>query len=218
MRAFLFCIALVGTTIIGSNNLIAQKVTERYENGNKKYQGKTKDGVKVGKHTYWFENGEKQKEETYNSRGINIGQKVWNETGELIEDINPEKGFEKLRNEQFKSFEWINGQNGIKYMKLKGRTDLYEPLKGRTDMSLHYATYLFNGRELDSSFRRKKPVLVNLANNSFIEGFVQGLGFFEKGDNGYIIVPSYLGYGEDGARGIPPNAVLVFQIMVIDVI
>lgn len=218
MRLLLFSIALVTITLVGSNNLVAQKVTERFENGNKKYQGKLKKGIKTGKHTYWFESGEKQKEEIYNSRGINIGIKVWDKAGELVEDINPEKAFEKLRNKQFKSFEWINGQNGIRYMKLKGRTDLYEPLKGRTDISLNYATYLFNGRELDSSFRRKTPVLVNLARNNFIEGFVKGLGFFEKGDNGYIIVPSYLGYGEDGARGIPPNAVLVFQIMVIDVI
>lgn len=218
MKSFLFSLSIIALITIGPNNLVAQKVTERYESGSKKYQGKLKKGVKVGKHTFWFENGEKQKEETYNDRGINIGLKVWDESGELIQDINPEKGLEKLRNEQFKSFDWINGQNGIRYMKMKGRTDLYEPLAGRTDISLHYATYLFNGRELDSSFRKKKPILLNLARNNFIEGFVKGLGFFEKGDNGYIIVPSYLAYGEDGARGIPPNAVLVFQVMVIDVI
>ncbi len=217
MRLFISSIALIAFIISGTNNVLAQKVTERYENGKKKYQGKTKDGIKVGKHTFWFENGEKQREETYNDKGIHVRLKVWDETGNLIEDANPEEAFEKLRREQFKGFKWINGQNGIRYMKLKGRSDLYEPLTGRTDMTLHYATYLYSGRELDSSFRRKKPILLNLFRNNFIDGFIKGLGYFEKGDNGYIIVPPYLAYGEEGGRNVPPNSVLVFQVMVLDV-
>jgi len=217
MRLFISSIAIIALITTTPDLSFAQKVTERYENGKKKYQGKTKDGIKVGKHIFWFENGEKQREETYNDKGIHIRLKVWDEAGNLIEDANPEEAFEKLRHEQFKTFKWINGQNGIRYMKLKGRSDLYEPLTGRTDMTLHYATYLYSGRELDSSFRRKKPILLNLFRNNFIDGFIKGLGYFEKGDNGYIIVPPYLAYGEEGGRNVPPNSVLVFQVMVLDV-
>ena len=44
---------------------MAQKIVEKYANGEKKYQGRVKDELKVGTHTYWYENGEKQKEEKY---------------------------------------------------------------------------------------------------------------------------------------------------------
>ena len=40
---------------------------------------------------------------------------------------------------------------------------------------------------------------------------------FNKGAKGKIYIPSSLGYGPSGAGGvIPPNAVLIFEIEVLD--
>ena len=41
--------------------------------------------------------------------------------------------------------------------------------------------------------------------------------YFNKGAEGRIFIPSPLGYGSAGAGGIiPPNAVLIFEIQVLD--
>jgi FKBP-type peptidyl-prolyl cis-trans isomerase len=50
-----------------------------------------------------------------------------------------------------------------------------------------------------------------------IQGWDEGISYFNKNAKGTIYIPSYLGYGARGAGGaIPPNAVLVFEIELID--
>ena len=193
----------------------AQKTVERYENGNKKYQGRMKGGVKVGKHQFWYESGEKQKEERYNEKGILILIREWDKEGNLTKDENPEVAFEKLRSKQFGDMDWFLVRDGLSYHKLKGR-QVYKPIAGRTNMLLHYATFTMSGKEIDSSFRRKVPINVNLIKGDFIKGFLRALAYFEPGDNGYIRIPSELAYGREGADNVPPNSVLVFQVMIIN--
>lgn len=216
MKPFVYSF-LIALLIVGSSApLVAQKTVERHENGKKKYQGRVKNGVKVGKHQFWYEDGQKQKEERYDGRGILVLIKEWNEQGELTREENPELGFEKIRSEQFGDFKWFLVRDGISYYKLKGRQVL-KPIPGRTDMLLHYATYTMSGKEIDSSFRRRVPINVNLIKGNFIKGFLKALAYFEPGDNGYIRIPSELAYGREGTDNVPPNAVLVFQVRVINV-
>ena len=47
--------------LLQSGVVLAQRTVERYDNGEKKYQGRLTDGVKVGKHTYWYEDGSKMR-------------------------------------------------------------------------------------------------------------------------------------------------------------
>ena len=50
-----------------------------------------------------------------------------------------------------------------------------------------------------------------------IRGWDEGITYFNKNSKGTIYIPSSLGYGASGAGGvIPPNAVLVFEIELID--
>lgn len=193
--------------------VFAQKVVERYDNGQKKYQGKTKGSLKVGTHNFWFENGEKKREEKYNDLGGLIRLKEWNEAGELIKDEKPEEVLEEFRRKLFNETAWI-AKDGIYFYKLKGENALQD----RTDHAtifVHYATYLENGKELDNSFRTKKPLLIDFNSKSMISGFIRGLRFFEKGDNGYIKIPSELAYGKDGTQGIPPQSTIYFHVLVI---
>lgn len=213
----LFFIPVFVIILISVNALpvYGQRTVEKYANGNKRYQGKKSDGVKVGKHTFWFENGEKQKEETYNYRGVLIRVKEWNESGEQIRDEQPERGLEILRKKLFKDLEWNTGLNGVAFSKLKGNLDVFEPIEGRKGIMVHYATYLENGKEIDSSFRTKVPLPIDFSTGNSIKGFLLGLKYFEVGDNGYIKVPSYLGYGTNGTNGVPPDATLYFQVLVL---
>ena len=158
MNRFLFLLFICLWT---TTPILAQKIVERYESGAKKYQGKLKKGQKTGKHEFWYESGQLQKEEKYDKRGILVLEKKWDEEGNLLSEINPEKALEKLRSKQFGDMKWFLVRDGLSYYKLKGE-QVYQPITGRQNMMLHYATYTMSGKEVDSSFRRKDPINVQL--------------------------------------------------------
>ena len=200
--------------LLQSGVVLAQRTVERYDNGEKKYQGRLTDGVKVGKHTYWYEDGSKMREEKYNDQGILIQLKEWNEEGELVTDENPEEGYELIRSQQFNQIKWTEVNGGIAISKVKGELYL-EPILGLDNMILHYATYLLDGTEIDSSFRTEQPIGVNLDKKQLIDGFQRGLKFFEQGDNGFIKIPAHLAYGREGTSNVPPNSTLIFQVLIL---
>ncbi len=49
-----------------------------------------------------------------------------------------------------------------------------------------------------------------------IRGWGVGVPLFKKGGKGKLFIPSSLGYGEFGTRGIDPNQVLIFDIELIN--
>ena len=52
---------------------------------------------------------------------------------------------------------------------------------------------------------------------ALIPGFKEGLQLMNYGDKVMLMIPSHLGYGEQGARGvIPPNADLLFQLEIVE--
>jgi len=50
-----------------------------------------------------------------------------------------------------------------------------------------------------------------------IRGWQIGIPLFQEGGTGTLLIPSALGYGENGTSGIPGNSVLIFNIDLIDV-
>jgi FKBP-type peptidyl-prolyl cis-trans isomerase FkpA len=50
-----------------------------------------------------------------------------------------------------------------------------------------------------------------------IKGWQEGLQFFGKGGKGMLLVPSKMGYGSKPPAGIRVNAVLIFNIHLIDI-
>ena len=63
----------------------------------------------------------------------------------------------------------------------------------------------------------RQPLSFTLGQGMVIQGWDEGISYFNKNAKGTIYIPSYLGYGARGAGGaIPPNAVLVFEIELID--
>jgi len=197
-----------------STSAFAQKTVERYENGEKKYEGRTKNGLKVGTHTYWFTDGSKKREEKYDAQGKLILIREWNEDGELLSKENPEKVNELLRTQQFNQVQWTEVKGGVSINKVKGEL-VVEPIPGLNNMIVHYASYLADGTELDSSFRTKLPISIDLNIKKLIDGFQMGLAYFNQGDSGFIKVPAHLAYGVDGTTNVPPNSTLIFQVLVL---
>lgn len=85
-------------------------------------------------------------------------------------------------------------------------------------VSVHYSGSLENGKVFDSSYTRKKPIEFPLGQGNVIEGWDEGIALLQVGDKARFVIPPYLGYGERGAGGvIPPNAVLIFDVELMDV-
>ena len=85
------------------------------------------------------------------------------------------------------------------------------------NVTVHYTGMLLNGEKFDSSLDRNQPFSFQLGQGMVIRGWDEGITYFNKGSEGTLYIPSTLGYGASGAGGvIPPNAVLIFEIQVLD--
>lgn len=82
-------------------------------------------------------------------------------------------------------------------------------------VTVHYEGKLTDGKIFDSSYRRNQTATFGVT--QVIAGWTEALQLMPKGSKWRLYIPSDLGYGERGAGGsIPPNAILVFDVELID--
>ena len=84
------------------------------------------------------------------------------------------------------------------------------------EVKINYEGKLINGKVFDSSYERGQPAAMPL--NRLIKAWQEALPMMRPGDVWMLYLPPKLGYGAEGAGGgtIPPNAVLIFKIELID--
>lgn len=86
-------------------------------------------------------------------------------------------------------------------------------------VSVHYKGSLIDGTVFDSSYKRNQPIDFALGVGQVISGWDEGIALLQVGDKAKFVIPSHLGYGEHGAGGvIPPNATLIFEVELVDVV
>lgn len=113
------------------------------------------------------------------------------------------KGFEKTA-------------SGLRY-KILHKGEGKQAEKGRT-VHVHYEGSLLGGQVFDSSYTRNQPIEFKLGIGQVIPGWDEGIGLLQVGDKARFIIPPQLGYGSAGAGGvIPPNAVLLFDVELMDI-
>ena len=77
---------------------------------------------------------------------------------------------------------------------------------------VHYSGYLDDATLFDSSYLRGRPVEFVLTEGQLIRGFVEGLLTMRAGGMRKLVIPPFLGYGEDGfGKKVPPNATLIYD-------
>lgn len=80
-------------------------------------------------------------------------------------------------------------------------------------VAVQYIGRLSDGTQFDSSCSRGQPFEFPLGTGQVIQGWDQGVAGMRVGGRRRLLIPSSLGYGEQGAGGaIPPNAALVFDV------
>jgi len=107
-------------------------------------------------------------------------------------------------------------ESGIKYYKLHEVEEGVNPVDGQT-VSMHYALYLADGKKLDSSWDRGQPLGFQLGVGQVIPGWEEGVKLMKIGEKMRMILPSSLGYGEQGNGPVPPNAELIFDMELVGV-
>ena len=79
-------------------------------------------------------------------------------------------------------------------------------------VKVHYRGTFPDGREFDSSYKRKQPASFPL--NRVIKCWTEGLQLMKVGGTAKLTCPAAIAYGDKGAGGgeIPPGAVLRFEV------
>lgn len=91
-------------------------------------------------------------------------------------------------------------------------------------IKVNYTGWLYNptkpmgrGRQFDSSVG-KEPFSFTLGDSQVIKGWDEGFNDMKVGGKRKLIIPAEMGYGARGAGdAIPPNATLMFEVELIDV-
>lgn len=82
---------------------------------------------------------------------------------------------------------------------------------------VHYTGWLPDGRKFDGSRERGEPAAFPLTQGGLIAGWLQGVSGMREGGRRLLVLPPDLAYGSEGSGPIPPNAVLVFDVELIEV-
>lgn len=106
--------------------------------------------------------------------------------------------------------------SGLHYrMDVEG--DGQSPKAGQT-VSVHYKGSLADGTVFDDSISRGQPIEFPIGMGRVISGWDEGILLLKVGGKARLVIPSDLGYGEQGAGGvIPPNATLIFDVELVKV-
>jgi FKBP-type peptidyl-prolyl cis-trans isomerase FklB len=102
--------------------------------------------------------------------------------------------------------------SGLQYKVLKAGAG--ESPKATDIVRVHYQGSFIDGSVFDGS--GKEPVQFGV--NQVIPGWTEALQLMRPGDKLQLFIPSNLAYGERGNPRIPPNAVLIFEVELLEIV
>jgi FKBP-type peptidyl-prolyl cis-trans isomerase len=108
---------------------------------------------------------------------------------------------------------WKSTKSGLQYKVVKAAEGA-KP-KATDKVTVHYRGTLLDGSEFDSSYKRNQPATFGL--NQVIAGWTEGVQLMSVGSTYTFAIHPDMAYGPKGRPGIPPNAVLLFDIELISI-
>ena len=111
-------------------------------------------------------------------------------------------------------------QDGVKTLKSGLQYKVITEGKGKSPkasdtVTVNYAGTLIDGVEFDSSYKRGQPATFPVG--GVIKGWTEALQLMKEGSKWQLVIPADLAYGEQGRPGIPPNAVLIFEVELVSI-
>ncbi len=82
-------------------------------------------------------------------------------------------------------------------------------------VSVHYEGKFLDGMKFDSTYDGKEPFSFTLGIGKVIKGWDEAFLDMSKGEKRTLIVPYWLGYGDQVRPPIPPRSTLVFEVELI---
>jgi FKBP-type peptidyl-prolyl cis-trans isomerase FkpA len=83
-------------------------------------------------------------------------------------------------------------------------------------VKVNYRGTLTDGTEFDSSSKRGQPA--EFALNRVVKCWTEGIGKMKVGGKATFVCPSDLAYGDRGRPSIPPGAVLLFEVELLEIV
>ena len=106
--------------------------------------------------------------------------------------------------------------NGLQYEVLKPGNANGKMPRVQDTVVVHYVGTTTDGKEFDNSIKRGEPATFPLG--GVIRGWTEILQLMPVGSKWRVYIPSELGYGDRGAgAAIPPNAILIFEIELLEI-
>lgn len=105
--------------------------------------------------------------------------------------------------------------SGLKYVITKSTTGNY-PQKG-DEVQMNYTGMFLDGKKFDENLNTESPFSFKLGIGQVIAGWDEGILLLHEGEEAKLIIPSDLGYGEQGTGPIPPNTTLVFDVKLLKI-
>ncbi len=108
----------------------------------------------------------------------------------------------------------VTTESGLQYLVLSEGNGRYP--RPTDTVEVHYRGTLINGKEFDSSYKRKKSIEFPL--DAVIKGWTEGLLLMKEGSTYRFFIPPNLAYGETGSPpNIGPNETLIFEVRLLGV-
>lgn len=139
----------------------------------------------------------------------------------LQEYANKKVNAEKARGAAYmeqnkKRKEVVSLPNGLQYEVMQSGEAGGPKPTAKDTVVVHYTGTLVDGTVFDSSVQRGEPATFPVG--GVIQGWTKILQLMTKGDKWKVVIPSELGYGDNGAgHMIKPGATLIFEINLIDI-
>lgn len=105
--------------------------------------------------------------------------------------------------------------SGLKYVITKSTTG-NSPQKG-DEVEMNYTGMFLDGKKFDENLNIESPFTFKLGIGQVIAGWDEGIMLLHEGEEAKLIIPSNLGYGEQGTGPIPPNTTLVFDVKLLKI-
>jgi len=109
----------------------------------------------------------------------------------------------------------VTTESGLQYKILTAGTGAI-PTKEQ-EVKVHYRGTTLDGKEFDSSYKRKEPA--TFLPTRVIKGWTEALTLMPVGSKWELYIPSDLAYGARGAgANIGPNSTLIFEVELLEIV